>query len=126
MRSISRCVSAALLLSAMAGQAVRAESPNPKVREAFCQNNPDRCKEIKARRDAWCKEHKDDCTAMEARLEALKAQCEADPASCEKKSAPVHRPAPPASPPPAAPPPSTTPPPSVPGRSLPPANPNDV
>ncbi len=78
-----------LLLSLTAALPARAEEANPKVREKFCADNPQRCKEINARRELWCNEHPSDCAATDARRAALKARCEEDPASCGKNLAPT-------------------------------------
>jgi flagellar motility protein MotE (MotC chaperone) len=98
---------AALLLAAPVALAEDEAPPFP-GRE-FCQENPGKCEEARAKHAAWCEQYPDRCAkAKEKRAERrewceknpekcaqkkaereqrraeLKAKCEADPAKCEE------------------------------------------
>lgn len=60
-------------------------------REAFCKENPQKCEEMKqkaAQRQEFCKQNPEKCeqqrAAMKQRMADLKAKCDADPAKCEE------------------------------------------
>ena len=81
---------AALLLAA---SPVLAEDPAPRKfdRAEFCQQNPEKCEQMKQRRaerQAFCKENPQKCEEQRARMKQkraeFKAKCEADPAKCEQ------------------------------------------
>jgi hypothetical protein len=59
-------------------------------REAFCAENPEKCEQMKqkrAERREWCKQNPQQCEQQRAewkqRKAELKAKCAADPASCD-------------------------------------------
>ena len=60
-------------------------------REAFCKDNPQKCEQMKqkaAERQEFCKQNPEKCeqqrAAMKQRRSDLKAQCDADPAKCDE------------------------------------------
>ena len=72
--------------------------------EQWCQDNPEKCRELKAkaeerreqckadpekcraeqqaRREQWCKDNPEKCRDMKAKAEQRREECKADPAKC--------------------------------------------
>ena len=60
-------------------------------REAFCKDNPQKCEQMKQRmaeRQEFCKQNPEKCAeqraAMKQHMADLKAKCDADPAKCDE------------------------------------------
>ena len=48
-----------------------------------CKANPERCRaEMKARREQWCKDNPEKCRELKAKAEQHREECKADPAKC--------------------------------------------
>ena len=81
------CAFPALAADGLPGATVRADAARPqgerKARlEAWCKANPEKCREMQARREQ-CRAEPEKCRAeMQARREARRAQCKADPGKC--------------------------------------------
>jgi len=55
------------------------------ARRAACQADPEKCrKEMQAQREKMCAQNPEKCKEMKARMEQRRAQCQADPAKCEQ------------------------------------------
>jgi hypothetical protein len=96
-------IAAMTLLSAQAVPALAADGPavEHKARqEQWCKDNPDKCREMQARREQckanpekcraeqqarrerWCKDNPERCQQMKTRMEERRKQCEAQPDQC--------------------------------------------
>ena len=52
-------------------------------RREECKANPEKCRaEAKARREQWCKDNPEKCRDMKAKAEQRREECKADPAKC--------------------------------------------
>ena len=63
-------------------------------REEFCKKNPQTCEQKqkeRAARKQWCQDNPAECEQMKAekraRVERIREKCDADPAACEKRRA---------------------------------------
>ena len=81
----TRFLIAPLLLGYMlaAPGAYAADAPPEKPGAAFCQQNPQKCEEMRAKRDAFCKNNPQTCEAGKDRRDARRAYCEENPEKCK-------------------------------------------
>lgn len=75
-------VAATLSVGAPAFAEDAAMSPE---KHKWCQDNPQKCEEKKAKRAAWCQDNPAQCEKAKARHEEMRKKCEADPVACEKR-----------------------------------------
>jgi hypothetical protein len=89
MKLLTRC--APLLLLCGFGTAFAQTPPPPAPSEhghgqravQWCQENPEKCAEMKQRREAKCAENPQKCEEQRQRFEERRAQCAADPEKCK-------------------------------------------
>lgn len=72
------------------GATVRADSvqqsPERKAMRERCQADPEKCRaEMQARREKWCADNPDRCREMKARMEQRREQCKANPEKCRQE-----------------------------------------
>ena len=74
----------------LSGATVRADSaqqsPERKAMRERCQADPEKCRaEMRARREKWCADNPDRCREMKARMEQRREQCKANPETCRQE-----------------------------------------
>lgn len=81
-------------LPAAAAESGSPPALDPAQREQFCKDNPQTCETAQERHEkkkAWCAENPEKCKALRAerkeRLQKLKEKCDANPEECEKRRA---------------------------------------
>ncbi len=83
--SLALCLSAAAWAEdAPATTTQAAESPQA---AAWCQANPEQCKETKQRMRDKCQADPERCAQFKAKAEEWRQRCAADPKACEEKKA---------------------------------------
>lgn len=88
MKLLSRCTALVLLCGLMgtaSAQPAPATTPSDRAQRAveWCQQNAERCAELKARREAKCAENPQKCEERRQRFEQRRAECAADPEKCK-------------------------------------------
>jgi hypothetical protein len=74
------------LLLCLVGPASAQEAPPPPAgRAAWCQENPDKCQQLKQRMQDKCAADPQRCDEMKARAAQLREECKADPEACKEK-----------------------------------------
>ncbi len=89
MRTLKLILAPALLLGALALPAVAntAPAPAPAVENPgmqMCKDNPQKCEEMKARREAFCKNNPQTCESRKEARQARRKWCEQNPDKCQK------------------------------------------
>ncbi|MCE7902815.1 MAG: hypothetical protein DYH20_09230 [Gammaproteobacteria bacterium PRO9] len=49
----------------------------------FCKDNPDQCKDMRARRGEFCQQNPDKCKAMKEKRQQMRDYCKANPDKCK-------------------------------------------
>jgi flagellar motility protein MotE (MotC chaperone) len=62
-------------------------APEPESRREWCQQNPEKCQEIRGRRQAFCQENPEQCERIKQRRAERRARCQQDPEACEQRRA---------------------------------------
>lgn len=70
-----------LALGATAARAADAPPNMPQGKE-WCEQNPDRCAEMRARREQWCQQNPEQCQRIEQRRADRQAWCDQNPEEC--------------------------------------------
>ncbi len=79
---------AALASLSMAGYAQQQPLPQSSAsREAWCADNPEKCRQAKERHEQWCNNNPQRCEKMKARRDAMREKCAQDPQACEQRKA---------------------------------------
>jgi len=87
LRAMISSLTAASLL-ALAPLAVRAEDAQqipPMQGKEWCQQNPDKCKEMRDQREAFCKSNPEQCEKMKQKRAERKEWCDKNPEECAKQ-----------------------------------------
>jgi hypothetical protein len=76
---------AGLLLGARA--AFAEDEPPPLPRAGFCQENPGKCEEARAKHAAFCQENPEKCEEFRQKRAERRELCKQDPEKCEEQRA---------------------------------------
>lgn len=91
MRKTLFAVPALAALCLLAGTVQASEhqggGPPPLPRKEFCQENPGKCEEARARRKEWCAANPDKCDQLKAKRKERKEFCKANPEKCKEQRA---------------------------------------
>src|SRR5690606_18124489 len=86
-RTLIATVSMTALL-ALAPLALRADDtapPNMPQAKEWCQQNPEKCAEMRQNREEWCTKNPAECEKMKAKRAEREDWCKNNPAECQKQ-----------------------------------------
>ncbi|MCC7330510.1 MAG: hypothetical protein IT484_10240 [Gammaproteobacteria bacterium] len=74
-----------LALAPLASQADDAPPPNMPQGKAWCKDNPEKCADMRQKREEWCKNNAAECDKMKAKAAERQEWCKKNPAECQKQ-----------------------------------------